>query len=342
MAGTAPVTIGLIGCGGNQRNAHIPRLQRCIDAGDALVVAACDPVAANLEAAKEKLPGLSCHATHDELLATESLDAVVISTPHTLHHQHIVDSFTAGCHVLCEKPLVCSVAEAEDVLARRDAAGKLLQIGYQRHFSGGYRWARDQVLSGAAGPVRYVTAWQCQAWRAGQVRKGDSWRIAPHLSGGGQLNDSGSHLVDILLWVTGLQPRQVTALIDQRGLEVDVLSAVAVRCDGEALMNLSVIGDSVRQFDEEVVIFCDQMTIQIAGTGGSRVAVNRAGEQRQTVEIPAEEMPNAGDPDANFIAAILGRESLEVPGECGLKVIQLSEAAWRSAAEARPVMITGG
>ncbi len=54
--------------------------------------------------------------------------------------------------------------------------------------------------------------------------------------------------------MTGLQPRQVTALIDQRGLEVDVLSAVAVRCDGEALMNLSVIGDSVRQFDEEVVI----------------------------------------------------------------------------------------
>jgi len=176
MAGTAPVTIGLIGCGGNQRNAHIPRLQRCIDAGDALVVAACDPVAANLEAAKEKLPGLSCHATHDELLATESLDAVVISTPHTLHHQHIVDSFTAGCHVLCEKPLVCSVAEAEDVLAgatRRASCCRSAIKPLLRRLP----LARVQVLSGAAGPVRYVRRGNA---RPGEPagRKGDSWRIA--------------------------------------------------------------------------------------------------------------------------------------------------------------------
>lgn len=339
MAATAPVRIGLIGCGGNQRNAHIPRLQRCVEAGDAVVVAACDPQPENLAQAREKMAGLAGYASHTAMLAAESLDAVVISTPHTLHHQHIVDSFAAGCHVLTEKPMVCTVAEAEDVLARRDAAGKLLQIGYQRHFSGGYRWARDQLLSGAAGPVRYVTAWQCQAWRAGQTRKENSWRIAPQLSGGGQLNDSGSHLVDILLWVTGLQPRQVTAMIDQRGLDVDVLSAVAVRCDGDALLNLSIIGDSVRQFDEEVVLFCDQMTIQISGTGGGKVAVNRAGEQRQTMEVPPEDMPSAGDPDANFVAAILGRAELEVPGECGLKVIQLSQAAWQSAASGRPVAI---
>jgi len=339
MAGTAPVRIGLIGCGGNQRNAHIPRLQKCVDAGDAVAVAACDPVADNLALAKEKLPELTCYTSHTEMLAAESLDAVVISTPHTLHYRHILDSFAAGCHVLSEKPLVCTVAEAEDVLARRDASGKLLQIGYQRHFSGGYRWARDQILSGEAGPVRFVTAWQCQAWRAGQTRKENSWRIAPQLSGGGQLNDSGSHMVDILLWVTGLQPREVTAMIDKRGLDVDILSAVAVRCDGDAIVNISIVGDSVRQFDEEVVFFCDNMTIQIAGTGGNKVTVNRAGENRQTVEVPAEDMPNAGDPDANFIAAILGRASLEVPGECGLKVIQLSEAAWQSADEGRPVKV---
>ncbi len=339
MAVTAPVKVGLIGCGGNQRGAHLPRLLRCVERGEAAVVAACDPVEANLELVREKVPALRAYADHAAMLAGERLDAVCISTPHTLHHQQILDSFAAGCHVLTEKPMVCSVAEAREVLARRDATGLVLQVGYQRHFTGGYRWARDQILSGAAGPVRFVSAWQCQGWRAGQIRKGNSWRIQPGLSGGGQLNDSGSHLLDIVLWVTGLQPREVSAVVDQRELDVDILSAVGVACDGGAILNFSVVGDSVRQFDEEVVIWCDQATIQICGGAADPVRVTWASDPKAIVEVPREDRPSAGDPDADFLAAVLGHGEVQVPGECGLKVIQLTEAAWASARTGRRIAV---
>lgn len=339
MAVKTPVRIGLIGCGGNQRGAHVPRLMRCVERGEAVIVAGCDPVAENLAAVVEKVPKLKTYTDHEAMLAAEQLDAVSISTPHTLHHRHILDSFAAGCHVLTEKPMVCTVAEAREVLAKRDETGLQLQVAYQRHFTGGYRWARELIAGGQAGQVRFVSAWQCQAWRKGQMRKGDSWRIKAHLGGGGQLNDSGSHLIDIVLWVTGVQPAAVNAVMDNRELEVDVLSAVSVACDHDAILNFSVVGDSVRQFDEEVVIWCDEATIQIVGGAADPVRVTYAADPAKVVEIPAAERPSAGDPDANFIDAVRGRATVEVPGECGLKVIQLSEAAWESARTGRRVAV---
>ncbi|MCC7492963.1 MAG: Gfo/Idh/MocA family oxidoreductase [Fimbriimonadaceae bacterium] len=326
----APLRIGLIGCGNNQRGAHLPRLAKCAERGEVVIVAGCDPLAENLAKVQEQVPGLVPYADHHALLAGEALDAVVISTPHTLHYQQILDSFAAGCHVLTEKPMCCSVAEARELLARRDALGKHLQIGYQRHFLGGYRWVRQQIASGAAGAVRFVTAWQAQDWLSGQLAKGGTWRIAAGLSGGGQLNDSGSHLVDIILWMTGLQPTAVSAAVDHRGQEVDILSAVTAECDGGAIASLSVIGESVLPFGEQIVIWCDHATFELVGFGDP-VRVTWDSAKNQTLTVPPEERPHWSDPDANFVAALLGREPLEVPGECGLRTIALTAAAWEAA-----------
>lgn len=339
MAVSTPVRVGLIGCGGNQRGAHVPRLLRLQESGTLKLVAACDPVEKNRDLLLEKAPGLATYDNHRDMLAQEQLDAVVISTPHTLHREHIMDSFAAGCHVLTEKPMVCSVAEAQEVLAKRDETGLVLQVGYQRHFSAGYRWARRFIADGKAGAVRFVSAWQCQAWYKGQTSKDSSWRIQACHSGGGQLNDSGSHMVDILLWVTGLQPTAVSAMMDNRGLEVDVLSSVSVRCDGDALINIAIVGDSVGPMDEEVVIWCDKAQIQIRGAAGRDVGYRLDDAPNELVKVGEDELEDAGDPDADFIHAVLGRNEPQVPGECGLKVIQLSEAAWESARSGRQVAV---
>lgn len=325
------VRVGLIGCGNNMRGAHLPRLARF---PEVRIVALCDPAPENIAKmveARPELRGVPVYDDYRRLLDKGGLDAVVISTPHTLHHRQIVDSLQCGLHVEVEKPMVCSVEEARDVIAARDAAGKVVLVAYQRHYAGAWRYCRAQILAGKLGPIHYVQAYQCQNWWRPGTPSAEAWRRKPEFSGGGQLNDSGSHLVDILLWATGLEPEEVFAYQENRGAPVDILSAVSIRFRGSAIGNLSIVGQSVRGFDEEVNLWGTEGTLQVLGTANQRV-FHYTPEAR---EVPPEERPDAGDPDRNFINAILGREEVQVPAECGLRAIALTEAIWRSAASGR-------
>ena len=88
-----------------------------------------------------------------------------------------------------------------------------------------------------------MTAQQYQSWYEGRIA-GKGWRHIAHLSGGGQLNDSGSHMVDILLHVTGLLPVSVSAVQQNLGLEVDVNMGFNVRFAGGALGSIAILGQA--------------------------------------------------------------------------------------------------
>ena len=80
-----------------------------------------------------------------------------IGSPHALHFEQIVDSLDAGCHVMTEKPLVCTVAEGEEALRRRDLAGTILMVSYQRHYCAGppLHPSADPVRRHRPGPAGY-------------------------------------------------------------------------------------------------------------------------------------------------------------------------------------------
>jgi len=324
MTQAAPIKVGLIGCGGNGRG----HLKRMSEIKGVELVGLADPSTNARALAHEAVqqPDLPGFRNHRKLLADTEPDAVVISTPHTLHHQQIIDSLEAGCHVLCEKPLICSTQEARDVIAARDATGLILGIAYQRHIMPPYMYCRQAIASGAIGEVTSVSCWQAQAWW--HLTRG-TWRVKPELSGGGQLNDSASHLLDAVLWMTQLQPKVVSAFVDKLDTEVDIVSAVTTQCVGGALCNFSVIGNAPPGFGvwEDIVMW---------GTTGALIIRNMQdvyyltpGNPEQ--KVPRREMPKGSDPDTNFIAAIRGTKEIAAPAECGMSVIQLTEAIWCAA-----------
>jgi predicted dehydrogenase len=226
-----------------------------------------------------------------------------------------------------EKPMVCTVPHAHALIEA--GKGKVFMISYQRHLQGPYVCVRDLIQSDALGKVQYVAALQSQGWLRGTR---GSWRQNKALSGGGQLNDSGSHLVDVLLWATGLVADTVFATCNNYGTEVDIDSAVALRFTNGAQGTLSVIGDSPMWWEEFSVWGSEGAVLYRNGT----VLTRRFGETAMT-EI--KDLPPDSTPDRNFIDAILGRDEVRVPPECGLRVIELTEAAWRSAEESRPVRV---
>lgn len=320
------IRIGLIGTGGIARG-HASRL---LNMPEANIVALCDPVKAQIGRLKTAIPSLKrarVFSDYRDMLDQVQLDAVEVCSPHTLHYPQVRDALKKGLHVLVEKPMVCKTTHALDLIRLRDKAGKVLEVSYQRHFQPGFRYCREKILSGELGKVQFISALQSQNWKP--VTK--TWRGDPKLSGGGQLNDSGSHLLDIILWMTDLQPAEVFSYMDKAGTKVDIFSALSVKFDGGALCNVSIVGDSVA-WREDITIWCEK---GILFNRGGQVVLQCPDEK----VVPAEQMPAGSNPDANFVNAILGREEVESPAECGLRVIQLTEAAWKSAKSGRPEVV---
>jgi len=301
---------------------------------EAQIVALADVSKKALAAFRQQVPGTAkvpAFTDYREMLNTVELDAVEISTPHTLHYQQIMDSLDQGLHVLTEKPMVCTVEHAKQVIAKRDATGKHLMISYQRHFSPPYIYAYELLHSGDLGPVNFLCAHQCQNWYRNQQGK---WRLTQELGGGGQLNDSGSHLLDILLWMTDLRPVEVMALMDYKDTPVDIFSAISVKFDNGALGNISVVGHAIGRMHEDASIWCEEGTLFIRE---GRVFQEVPGQRMEPV--PEEKMPAGSNPDRAFIDLLLGKAENRVPAECGLRVIQLTEAAWESARRGRAVQV---
>ncbi len=320
--------IGFIGAGG----ISIGHYQRMTATKKAEVTALNDPSPESLKRFYSLCPGsegLPVYSDYRDMLAKEALDGVVVQSPHVFHHAQIRDSLARGLHVLAEKPMVSTIKEAKALIAQAEKCGRVLMISYQRHFDPMFRYMREQIQRGAIGEVEFVQAVLSQEWL--RITRG-TWRQQAALSCGGQLNDSGSHLVDILMWVTGMKVREVYACNADFGGEVDINSSLAMRFENGALGSLSIIGNAPGWHEDHTI------------TGSRGAFYLRQGAdliQQDGMGKPVKvRLPKyTKNPDSNFVDAILGKDTVQTPPECGLRTIEVTEAAWKSMKTGRPVRV---
>ncbi|MDF2659779.1 MAG: oxidoreductase domain protein [Paenibacillus sp.] len=314
------IRIGMIGTG-NIAHSHATRLKK---AQEAAIVALADPSAGSRKALKEKfaLDGADEYDDYSEMLKRSDIDAVIICSPHTLHFEQAWDALSAGKHVLLEKPMVCTSNEAEELIAHAKETGKLLQVSYQRHCAPHFMYIRSAIAAGQIGKLTSITATLYQDWKDAQT---GTWRQNPALSGGGMLMDSGSHIIDVLLWTTGLTPESVVTQLSCQDSPVEIDTFTAIRFAEGPVAGLNIIGKAPKRSFLETYGFVGEDGGIFYDNG--KITLRRNGEEPVTPELPAE----TTDPDRNFVAAILGREELLVPGEYALKVIQLTESIYQAA-----------
>jgi len=325
------IRVGMIGMGG-MMHSHSDNLGKI---PEVRIVAISDPDPAHRANHKKRWPHIAPAAEYAEyraMLKAERLDAVVIASPHTVHFEQIMASLDKGLHVLVEKPMACRIVHAVKIVRKVRKSGLVLTIGYHRHTAGTYRYIRRAIAAGQIGKVQAVACFQTQEWKRGTT---GSWRQDPALSGGGQLNDSGSHLVDVMLWMTGLEAQTVSAQIDNCGTPVDINSAISVRFTSGAVGTLAVIGDAPSWWED----------ISIVGDRGAFHLRDRLGLTQQLGWRDAQMVVNAdalgsASVALDFIRAIQGKGEPVAPAVCGLRVIELTEAAWKSAAQGgQPVRV---
>lgn len=267
------------------------------------------------------------YADYEAMLDAETLDAVTVVTPHTLHYEQTVACLDRGLDVLLEKPMVTETAHAVDLVRRAREADAVLQIGYQRHLHPGYRAARDAVTSGRIGDVHMAACYLAQDWISGTA---GSWRVDPDLSGGGQLIDSGSHLLDALLWTTDSRAREVAAVMDDRDHAVDVNTALSATLDGPRgpiTASVGISGDGTG-FEESLVLWGTDGHLRFDHEGLTVVDGDGESETRQFDAGTYAEQTT--EKVLAFLAAVRGERENPVPPEFGLRVTALTEAAYRA------------
>ncbi len=128
------------------------------------------------------------------------VDAVIVCTPPDLHEEIASVALGAGKHVLCEKPLARSSAEAQRMVDQADADGRILWCGFNHRYHPALRQVRQWLAQGDLGEAMYLRARYGIGGRPGYERE---WRADPERVGGGQLMEQGIHLVDLARWFLG-------------------------------------------------------------------------------------------------------------------------------------------
>ena len=186
-----PKTIGFIGAG----NINAGHMKNAAALG--LEVAAVADV--NLPAAEAAAKTYDAKAFADfaELLKL-GLDGVVIGVPNKFHAPQAIAALQAGSNVFLEKPMAMNAAECDQIIAARDAAGKILQMGMVNRFRGSSQTLKTFIDAGRCGRIY---AGQAFWWRRRGIPGFGGWFTTKSMSGGGALIDIGVHLLDLALYL---------------------------------------------------------------------------------------------------------------------------------------------
>ena len=313
------ISVGLVGCGGFLRH----RLQQTLDVPGVNVAAMADVDPAQIAETVERYPSLASCPTFDSIesmLENAELDAMLNCTPHKFHCDHVEQAFRQGLHVLIEKPLACSPEETDRCIAARDRSGKVGAVSYQRHGLPEFQWLRDVTRDRRYGGLLSINSILTQDWLNFTA---STWRQDLDISQGGMLNDSGSHIFDILLWTTDLNPVAVNCQLNNRDCEVEIDSVSSILFDGGTIANVSVFGHAATWHERHLMTFENAL---LTWTDG-KMEVQERGKDLQEIG----NWPEATTPDANFYGAIRGECEVLAPFECAQGVVKLTAACYESA-----------
>ena len=217
------IRLGMVGGGPGAFIGAVHRIAARIDDHYELVAAALSSdaarskaAAADLHIAADRAYGSYTEMAKAEAARGDRIEAVAIVTPNHLHYPMAKAFLEAGIHVICDKPLTTTLAEALDLQAAVKRSG--LIFGLTHNYTGYpmVRQARQMVADGQLGKIRLVQVEYAQDWLATPLeqtgQKQAAWRTDPAQSGpGGSLGDIGTHAYNIARFVTGLQCKELAA-----------------------------------------------------------------------------------------------------------------------------------
>ena len=320
------VQIGLIGAGGITAG-HIRGYTAIPDQARVTVIA--DVVEDNARRRAAEVGGADVVADYHELVGRSDVDAVDICLPHHLHADAIIAAANAGKHVLCEKPLCLTMAEADAV--RRAVADNqvILMCAHNQLFMPAVARTRELLDAGTLGAIyelRTTDSFLSRATGSGHM----TWRSRLATAGGGELIDTGYHPTYLLLNLAGSAPTQVAAMVSKHRLtfmEGEDSAQVLVRFENGAVGTI-VTGWAYTPAPgtERFSIVAEKGSLSSDGTV---INYQLHGADPVTIELP--EVDNMVAEIADFVTCVRdGKRPVNTEAE-GIEVLKVILGAYQSA-----------
>ena len=241
-----PIRLGMVGGGQGAFIGAVHRMAARLDGAFELVCGALSSDPARALESGEAIGLPRSYGSYDAMFAAEAaradgMEAVAIVTPNHVHARVALAAIEAGLHVICDKPLTSTLADAEMLADAAGRSGQVFAVTYNYSGTPMVRQARAMVAEGRLGAVRVVQVEYAQGWLAGDVEatgnKQAAWRTDPAQSGaGGAIGDIGTHAFHLAGFVTGVQPEAVLADLSAAipGRRLDDNAQVLLRYAGGA------------------------------------------------------------------------------------------------------------
>jgi len=346
------VRLGIVGVG-NMGFAHINNIiaGKCPELA---VTAVADVNPDRLRHISEKLPGVSCFLTAEEMFDSGLIDAALIATPHYFHPELAISCMRRGIHVMVEKPAGVYTKQVHQMNALAEEGKVVFGVMFNQRTDPLYQKMREIVQSGELGAIRRVS-WIITDWYRPQAYyDSGSWRATWSGEGGGVLLNQCPHNLDLLQWICGL-PVKVEAHLHYgkwHAIEVeDDVSAYFEFENGATGTFITSTGDVPGSNRFEIAFDGGKLLAE----GGklvlwklSRTEPKFSAENKIPFGVPeAEEIQVeiSGEPSQHpgvlnaFAAAILHGEPLIANGIEGIKGLSLSNAMHLSSWTGNPVSL---
>lgn len=351
---------GVIGCGGIS-NAHTWALAMM---PEVRLVGVCDIDAGRAHDFQTRYGAEMATTDVAELLAHDNIDIIINATANNLHAPLSIQALEAGKHVLVQKPMARTLAEADAMIEAADRAGRQLMVSFFEFFHPAFKRAKEIVDQGLIGQVFFIKA--IMAWHSPNT---EVWRFNPDISGGGILLDGHSHHIAFALWL--LNDPAVTSVyseygafnsdsrVEDTGVTLVRTPTTLIEVSGSNRL-LEPNAQNGRRFKEWIEIFGSNGTIQIrpterpslrvfvedgelpAGLDGGWIApgleVVPFEERGRSMHFNAEEDPWVGQ-HRHFVACVREGRPVVGDGRFGRRVQEILMAAYQAGAERRAVTL---
>jgi len=346
------IRVGVIGCGGIFRGAHVPYLQWRTDR--ARVTAVMDIQRQNAQQEAERFGAAICDDWRT-LLERDDVDAVIIATHPRPHCEITVAAARAGKHILLEKPMCRTVAEADRMIAAARKARVRLQVAYIMRFRPGYQKLKELLTDGTLGRPHLVYCSQ-----VGWFRPTHPWLFIRKESGG-MLVEQAIHVLDEWLWLYGpvKSVYAQTSHVPVGGTYPEKRQAVENNATVVARFRSGATGLLIKSWAAEVGsggegVVCEKGSARLGrGLTWKTHHMAEPATFEETVpddgsypQVPKEQrqrgywgFASKGASIDHWLDCIEGKAKPTTSGEVGRAGIEIAEAAYRSARAGEPVSL---
>jgi len=342
-----PVRYGFIGCGAIAQRRHLPE---CAANPASKVAALADPVKERVDAIAAKY-NAKAYTDYKEMLKDPNVDAIVVAGPNTLHAAQSIEALTAGKHVLCEKPMATTRADAKAMIETSKKTGKYLMIGLNQRLMPPHVRAKEILQTGKLGKVlAFRTAFKHPGPEGWAIEGAKSWFFKKGQASMGVTGDLGVHKADLLRWLLGQEFTEVGGFIstldkkDQDGnlIDIDDNAYLTFKMAGGVIGSMILSWTNYGAEENYTVLYCEKGVLSLGVDPVYGVIVNYRNGDKELYKVGEmstnEKQVPSGVIDL-FTKSIEGKTPPEIDGMEGYRSLDVILTAMEAATAGRIVKI---